>query len=51
MYVPTHTFYYPHMEYKGSIGFATGKMIFFIADFHVLGLFIPKKSDALVGHV
>jgi hypothetical protein len=39
------------MEYEGSIGFATGKMNFFIADFHVLVLFIPKKSDALVGRV
>jgi hypothetical protein len=39
------------MEYEGSIGFATGKIIFFIADFHVLGLFIPKKSDAQVGRV
>jgi hypothetical protein len=33
------------MEYEGSIGFVTGKMIFFIADFHVLGLFIAKKHD------
>jgi hypothetical protein len=33
------------MEYEGSIGFATGKIKFFIADFHVLGLFIPKKHD------
>jgi hypothetical protein len=34
-----------------SIGFTCKKNIFFIANFHVLGLFIPKKSDALVGRV
>jgi hypothetical protein len=33
------------MEYEGSIGFVMRKMIFFIADFHVLGLFIAKKHD------
>jgi hypothetical protein len=27
------------------------QIIFFIANFHVLGHFIPKKSDALVGRV
>jgi hypothetical protein len=31
------------MEYEGKIGFVTG--FFFIADFHVLGLFIAKKHD------
>jgi hypothetical protein len=36
-------FYLPHMEYEGSIGFATGNKKKIIADFHVLGLFIPKK--------
>jgi hypothetical protein len=30
-----------------SIGFSCNFV--FIASFHVLGLFIPKKSDALVG--
>jgi hypothetical protein len=30
---------------EGSIGFATGNVNFFTADFHVLGLFIPKKHD------
>jgi hypothetical protein len=50
-------FYLPHMEYEGSIGFVSGKMIYFIADLHVLGLsrhkniIWTKKSDALVGHV
>jgi hypothetical protein len=43
-------FYLPHMEYEGSIGFVAVKMIFF-AGFHVLGLFIAKKSDAQVGRV
>jgi hypothetical protein len=33
------------MKYEGSIGFMTGKMIFFIADFHVLGLLMAKKHD------
>jgi hypothetical protein len=33
------------MEYDGSIGLVTGKMIFFIADFHVLVLFMAKKHD------
>jgi hypothetical protein len=27
------------------------KKKFFVANFHVLGLFIPKKSDAQVGRV
>jgi hypothetical protein len=31
---------------EGSIGFVTGKMFFFIADFRVLGLFMARKSDA-----
>jgi hypothetical protein len=41
-------FYLPHMEYEGSIGLVTGKMIFFVADFHVLVLFnffMIKKHD------
>jgi hypothetical protein len=33
------------MEYKGSIGLATGKVNFFIADFHVLVIFMAKKHD------
>jgi hypothetical protein len=33
------------MEYEGSIGFVMRKMIFFIADFHVLGLFMAKKHN------
>jgi hypothetical protein len=33
------------MEYEGSIGFVSRKMIFFIADIHVLGLFMVKKHD------
>jgi hypothetical protein len=33
------------MEYEGSIGFVSRKMKFFIADFHVLGLFMAKKHD------
>jgi hypothetical protein len=33
------------MEYEGSIGFVMGKINFFIADFHVLGLFMAKKHD------
>jgi hypothetical protein len=33
------------MEYEESIGFVMRKMIFFIADFHVLGLFMAKKHD------
>jgi hypothetical protein len=33
------------MEYEGSIGLVSRKMIFFIADFHVLGLFMAKKLD------
>jgi hypothetical protein len=33
------------MEYEESIDLATGKIFFFIADFHVLGLFMPKKHD------
>jgi hypothetical protein len=31
------------MEYEGSIGSVSRKMYFFIADFHVLGLFMAKK--------
>jgi hypothetical protein len=38
-------FYLPHMEYEGSIGFVSRKMNFFIADSHVLGLFMAKKHD------
>jgi hypothetical protein len=30
------------MEYEGSIGFVMRKMKIFIADFHVLGLFMAK---------
>jgi hypothetical protein len=33
------------MEYEGSIGFVSRKVIFFIAYFHVLGQFIAKKHD------
>jgi hypothetical protein len=33
------------MEYEESIGFVSGKMKFFIADFHVLGLFMAIKHD------
>jgi hypothetical protein len=33
------------MEYEGSIGFVMRKMKIFIADFHVLGLFMAKKYD------
>jgi hypothetical protein len=33
------------MEYEGSIGFVSRKMIFFIANFHVLGLVMAKKHD------
>jgi hypothetical protein len=33
------------MEYEGSIGFVMRKMKIFIADFHVLGLFMAKKHD------
>jgi hypothetical protein len=33
------------MEYEGSIGFGSKEMIFFIANFHVLGLFMAKKHD------
>jgi hypothetical protein len=33
------------MEYEGSFGFVSRKMIFFIADFHVLGLFMARKHD------
>jgi hypothetical protein len=33
------------MEYEGSFGFVSRKMKFFIADFHVLGLFMVKKHD------
>jgi hypothetical protein len=38
-------FYLPHMEYEGSIGFVMRKMKIFIADFHVLGLFMANKHD------
>jgi hypothetical protein len=41
----TYTLYLPHMEYEGSIGFVMIKMNIFIADFHVLGLFMTKKHD------
>jgi hypothetical protein len=33
------------MEYEGSFGFVSRKMKIFIADFHVLGLFMAKKHD------
>jgi hypothetical protein len=33
------------MEYEGSIGLVSTKMIFFIADFHVFELFMAKKHD------
>jgi hypothetical protein len=32
------------MKYEESIGFVTGKMIFFTY-FHVVGLFMAKKHD------
>jgi hypothetical protein len=41
-------FYFPHMKY-GKYWFHL--QFFFIANFHVLGLFIPKKSDAQVRRV
>jgi hypothetical protein len=34
-----------HKNQQGSIGLVTRKMIFFIAYFHVLGLFMTKKHD------
>jgi hypothetical protein len=40
-------FYLPHMEYEGSIGLVSRN--FFIADFHVLGLFMAKKHDLSLG--
>jgi hypothetical protein len=33
------------MEHEGSIGFMTGKIKIFIADFHVIEVFIAKKHD------
>jgi hypothetical protein len=33
------------MEYERSIGFVMRKIKFFIADFHVLGIFMAKKHD------
>jgi hypothetical protein len=33
------------MEYEGNIGLVTRKMKIFIADFHVLGIFMTKKHD------
>jgi hypothetical protein len=33
------------MQNEGSIGLVSRKMIFFIADFHVLGLFMAQKHD------
>jgi hypothetical protein len=33
------------MEYEGSIGLVTGRMKFFIADFHALVLLMAKKHD------
>jgi hypothetical protein len=33
------------MEYEGSIGFVVRKMQIFIADFHVLGLYMAEKHD------
>jgi hypothetical protein len=41
-------FYFPHMKY-GKFWFHLQKNIFFIANLNVLGLFLPKISDALVG--
>jgi hypothetical protein len=35
-------FYLPPMEYEVTIGLATGKMIFFSAYFHFLGLFMTQ---------
>jgi hypothetical protein len=34
-----------YMEYEGSLGFVSRKMIFFISDFNVLGIFMAKKHD------
>jgi hypothetical protein len=33
------------MKYEGSIGFVKRKMKIFIADLHVLGLFMAKNHD------
>jgi hypothetical protein len=33
------------MEYVGSIGLVTEKIKFFIAEYHVLVLFMAKKHD------
>jgi hypothetical protein len=47
--ISLHPFFYfqvfnlPHMKYEGSIGFVMRKMKFFIADFHVFGLFMAKN--------
>jgi hypothetical protein len=38
----TSDFYLPHIEYEGSIGFVSGKII---ADFHFLGLVMGEKPD------
>jgi hypothetical protein len=41
-----------HMDYEGSVGFDSRKMTKKnIADFHVIGLFMAKKSDAQVRRV
>jgi hypothetical protein len=39
-------FYLSHMKYGKSIGFVSGKMIFFIGNNRVLGHFLPKKHDS-----
>jgi hypothetical protein len=44
-----NNFYFPHIKYE-KYWFHL-QILFFIANFHVLGHFIPKKSDALVGRV
>jgi hypothetical protein len=43
--VHVYTFYLPHMEYEGCIGFVMGKMKKIIVNFHVLELFLAKKYD------
>ena len=42
---PKSCFYLPHMKYGKVLISRREKWKFFIADFHVLGLFIPKKHD------
>jgi hypothetical protein len=44
-------FYFPVSTYEIWKVLISLAIFVFIANFHVLGLFIPKKSDALVGRV